>query len=277
MHANRITAVIAGLVAIGCGKADQKPAAPVSHDFAITASDYSFQAPDTIVAGMTHVTLSNMGPGLHHVQFVRLDSGKTIADLGTAMKNPGPPPTWATFVGGPNAVAPLKKSEATVELAAGSYAIICLVDAPGHVPHFARGMMRPFTVVAAPAGSAVADVPTSDVQVGLADYAFTLSKPLAAGKQMVEFANNGPQPHELLLVRFAPGKGMADLGKWMDKLDGPPPGEPLGGVSVMMPGTKAYVPFDLTPGDYALLCLVPDAKDGKPHVEHGMSKVFKIG
>ena len=37
-----------------------------------------------------------------------------------------------------------------------------------------------------------------------------------------------------------------------------------------------YFTADLTPGNYALLCFVPDAKDGKPHLEHGMVKQFKI-
>lgn len=32
----------------------------------------------------------------------------------------------------------------------------------------------------------------------------------------------------------------------------------------------------VTPGDYGLICFVPDAKDGKPHLVHGMVKTIKV-
>jgi len=36
------------------------------------------------------------------------------------------------------------------------------------------------------------------------------------------------------------------------------------------------IPTTFTAGDYALLCFVPDAKDGKPHLAHGMVKQFSV-
>ena len=30
------------------------------------------------------------------------------------------------------------------------------------------------------------------------------------------------------------------------------------------------------PGSYALICFVPDAKDGKPHAMHGMLKTLTV-
>jgi hypothetical protein len=247
---------------------------PATHVAVIHTKDFSFDAPDSIPAGWTTFRLVNDGPSLHHVQLVRLDSGKTAADLQAAMKNPGPPPRWAVFVGGPNAPNPSAQSEATLNLDAGIYVLLCLVDIPDHVPHFAKGMVRPLKVTAASATAAA--LPTSDVSVALADYSFTVQGTLAAGKHMLKFENKGPQPHEFELVRFAPGKTLKDLGAWMDKPNGPPPGDPLGGVSAIMPGSVAYVPVDLTPGNYAMLCFIPDGKDGKPHLEHGMVKEFKV-
>jgi uncharacterized cupredoxin-like copper-binding protein len=32
----------------------------------------------------------------------------------------------------------------------------------------------------------------------------------------------------------------------------------------------------LTPGRYAIVCFVPDAKDGKPHEMHGMVREFTV-
>ena len=41
-------------------------------------------------------------------------------------------------------------------------------------------------------------------------------------------------------------------------------------------GGAAYVTVDFTPGDYAFVCFLPDAKDGKPHFEHGMVKQVHV-
>jgi hypothetical protein len=44
----------------------------------------------------------------------------------------------------------------------------------------------------------------------------------------------------------------------------------------MAKGAAAYVTIDFTPGDYALVCFLPDAKDGKPHFTHGMVKQIHV-
>ncbi|MEA3246640.1 MAG: hypothetical protein U9Q74_10850 [Gemmatimonadota bacterium] len=261
-------------LALAC-KTDKAPVAATIHEMAITGSDFSFQAPDSIPAGVTHVSFTNKGPGFHHVQFVRLDSGKTLTDLEAALKNPGPPPGWAVFSPGPNAPDPGGSSNATVNFSAGNWAIICLVDLPGGVPHFAKGMVHPLTVT--PSSGAVAAMPPADVTLEVADYAFTLSKPLAAGKQVVSVVAKGPQPHEVEIVRFEPGKTMDDMMKWFDKPNGPPPAHGVGGTTAQLPGEAVQFSVELTPGDYALVCFIPDAKDGKPHLAHGMLHPFKIG
>src|SRR5207237_787430 len=152
--------------------------------------------------------LVNDGPSIHHAQIVRLDSGKTVADLGAAMKNPGPPPAWAVFVGGPNAPDPSASSDAAFNLTPGDYAVLCLVDIPDHVPHFAKGMVHPLTVVAA--SGPAAPEPTADATVTLSDYSFAVKAPLTAGKHTVKVTNNGPQLHELELIRLEPGKTVKD-------------------------------------------------------------------
>jgi len=115
---------------------------PATHTATVHAKDFSFDAPDSLPGGWTTFHLINDGPNFHHIQLVRLDSGKTVQDLGAALKNPnGPPPRWAVFVGGPNAPSPGSSSDATVNLQPGNYAMLCLVDIPGHVMHVASGGM----------------------------------------------------------------------------------------------------------------------------------------
>jgi len=246
---------------------------PATHVFTVYAKDFSYEMPDTITAGWTTIHLVNDGAQLHHLQLVRLDSGKTSQDLAAALKDGGHPPAWAAFVGGANAPDPKSEATATMNLEAGNYAVLCLVDLGDHIPHFAKGMIHPLTITASATPTAE---PTSDASVTLSDYTFTFDHPLTAGKHTVKVTNKGPQVHEVELVRLAEGKSVKDLGAWIQKMDGPPPASAIGGIPAIMPGSAGYVSLDLAPGNYAMLCFISDMKDGKPHLEHGMVKEFKV-
>jgi hypothetical protein len=177
-------------------------------------------------------------------------------------------------VGGPNAPDPGSESDATFDLQPGNYVVLCYVDIPDHVPHFMKGMVHPLKVVAS--NTPAAPEPTADATVTLSDYAFTMSGKLSPGKHTIKIVNKGPQEHEIELARIAPGKTAKDLLNWIAKPEGPPPGNALGGAAGAVAGTTSYITVDLTPGNYSFICFVPDAKDKKPHVEHGMIKDFKV-
>ncbi len=250
-------------------------AAPVAHQMTIVAEDYKFAAPDTVPSGMMTIHLVDDGSELHHVAFVKLNDDKTMADVAQALKTQAPPPAWWVDYGGVNAPHPGGGMASTTQkLEPGNYALICFVPSADGMPHFAKGMVRPLTVTA----STDADVaaPAADVDMTLSDYTFTLSKPITSGKHTIRIESNGTQPHELQLVRLAPGKSAADVPLWVEKQVGPPPGEPIGGVPAMQKGSTAYITVDFTPGEYALICFLPDAKDGKPHFTHGMIQQLHI-
>jgi len=59
-------------------------------------------------------------------------------------------------------------------------------------------------------------------------------------------------------------------------MQGPPPIIPVGGIAGLSVGQTANFTTTFGPGDYLLLCFVPDAKDGKPHMAHGMAMPFKV-
>jgi len=56
-----------------------------------------------------------------------------------------------------------------------------------------------------------------------------------------------------------------------------PPASFLGGVSPMEQRAKGRFAVGLTPGNDVLFCFLPDAKDGKPHLMHGMAKPITVG
>jgi hypothetical protein len=262
------SAAVLGLAMAGCGTADA--AAPGPHVVTVTARDFAFEAPETVPAGLVTFRLVNQGPDLHHVALVRLEGGKTLADLA---QHQGPPPAWAVDMGGPNAVVPGASSEATVFLRPGSYALLCFVPTADGTPHLMMGMAKALTV-AGPAPER--PLPEADVTLALNDYSFGWQGPTTAGDHVVRVRNDAAQSHEVVLVKLAPGKHATDVMAWLEGRQGPPPGMPVGGVVGLARGQENTFPLRLEAGRYALLCFIPDAKDGKPHVAHGMFREFTV-
>ena len=242
----------------------------------IHARDYAYVAPKTVKSGATTFRLVNDGKELHHLTIIQLAKGKTMADFAASMKKPGPPPAWATEVGGPNPALPGGTAEATLSLDPGTYVMLCFVPSPGETtPHAMKGMMGEITVTAEKSGGTE---PVADATIRLSDYAFSVDKPLAAGHHVLRVTNDAAQSHELVLVELPPGKTVADLGNWVEKslMKGPPPGKPIGGTAALAKGRSATFPVDLKPGHYGFICFAPDAKDGKSHFSHGMTKDFTV-
>ncbi|HEY7612571.1 MAG TPA: hypothetical protein VH764_06245 [Gemmatimonadales bacterium] len=280
-------AMLAGLALASCssekppaeaaGAADSA-AAPVASAapsaVTVITTNYSFDAPAELPAGLTTFHLVNKGPSIHHLQLVKLGEGKTADDFAAAMKAGGPPPKWISMEGGPNPSEVGDTSTTTVALQPGNYLMLCFVPDPDGVPHVAKGMVRPLTVTA-PAGATAAE-PEADVVMKLVDYDFELSKPLTAGRHTIRVENAGPQEHEVVIVKLDSGKEAIDFAKWGEKMTGQPPGTLHGGTSGIMSGGRAFVDVDLAPGTYGLICFVPDSKDGKGHYVHGMAKTLTV-
>lgn len=250
----------------------------------IHAKEFAFTAPATIAPGLTSFRLVNDGKELHHVTILKLNEGKTLKDLEAAMKNPGPPPKWLVAVGGPNAAVPGGSVEATLNLEAGNYVIACFIPSPGsETPHMMKGMIQPLTVQAGvtqagTAANAFAPTPNPDIHLVMKDYGFAFSKPLTAGKHVIHVMNEGPQEHEAIFIKLAPGKHVSDFATWATTggMKGPPPASPVDGMAGMAKARTGIFTANLTPGIYALLCFAPDMKDGKPHSAHGMTSEFVI-
>jgi hypothetical protein len=269
----RIGCVCAAIAVGACAKdeppADQAQVTPVPPPVVhVTATNYAFQAPDTLPSGVTTFHMMNQGTEVHHVVLVKMPLGDF-----QKMTPTEPPPASLVVLGGPNAAVPGGTAEATVDLQAGEYTLVCFVPGPDGKPHMMSGMTRALIVTQ---GSGTAAAATPDITMKLVDYDFELSAPLTAGHHVIRIENAGPQMHELVFVKLDPGKTAEDFLKWGEKLAGPPPGSPINGASPMTTGVSNTVSVDITPGDYALICFVSDTKDKKPHFMHGMVKTIKV-
>jgi hypothetical protein len=248
---------------------DTGGAAVAPRELVVTANEYAFVAPDTVPAGLTRVRLTNPGKEMHHMQMVRLAEGRTLKELLEAIAAGNLSIPWSTPVGGPSVVPPGGEIDATVDLTPGTYALLCFMP----VGHLAKGMSR--VLVVTPSEPS-APMPAADARMTLTDYAFTLSSPLRAGRQTLRVENAAAQWHEVLIVRLAPGAKPEDVFDWLRGPEGPPPFEPTGGTMALAKGEANLITLDLTPGHYALLCFVPDVRDRKPHVLHGMVQGVEV-
>lgn len=118
-------------------------------DATITLSDYAFGLSHPLTAGRHVIRVSNTARQPHEMLVVRLNSGKSIADLPAWVVNRnGPPP--AVPIGGMTPLSSGNEANTVLDLPAGRYGLICfLPDAGDGKPHFAHAMMREITVEAA--------------------------------------------------------------------------------------------------------------------------------
>jgi len=263
----------------GALRASDGPRTGKANVVTVTTVDYAFQAPDSIAAGRTTLRLVNKGSDFHHVWLIKLEGGHTLPELVEAAKKQGPMPKWAVDVGGPNSPMPGGENSATVDLEPGKYVMVCVIPAmKDGQPHYMKGMMKELTVVARPgveqAGKTVAPAP--DVTMTLDDYSFTTSAPITSATKTIRIRNAADQSHEVVIMKLDAGVTPEQFLQALEKPQGPPPGKILGGVTGIAKGRTIDLTASFTPGDYTLLCFVPDSKDGKPHIAHGMVKNFSV-
>lgn len=279
-----------------CSTGDKAPprhqATAAPNVVSLTATDYAIQAPDTVPAGWTTFRFTNQGEEVHYGHMVRLEPGRTVQELvdayGEAIRTSGPRPTWLTRFGGPGGAAPGDSSHVTQFLEPGSYVWVCPVEDESGTPHFAKGEVKPFVVRAADGvGADRAAAPEASMVVRLLDYSFAFDAP-QAGRHTIRVENAGVEPHDLVLMKLAPGKTVEDVvtvlnperARRPDQAGEPAPsleslGTGAGGIAAIAPGMESFFDVTLSPGEYVLVCMAT-APDGRSHIEHGMIQQITV-
>src|SRR5262245_44954476 len=144
------------------------------------ASDYAFEAPDVLTAGLVTLRLMNHGQEPHHAQLLRLNDDVTFDQFAAALQTEGEGALrLAALTGGPGAVSPLNSGEVTVDLKAGSYVLACFIASPDGVPHLAKGMLKPMSVTSASAAPSTA--PELAGTLTMRDFTFDMPEQVPAG------------------------------------------------------------------------------------------------
>jgi hypothetical protein len=246
----------------------------------LTATDYAYEAPETVSAGFTVFRLVNRGDEFHGATIVRLEGGTTLpeyVDAYAAAQPRGARPTWATFLGGAYA-PPHGESTAALYLEPGSYAWVCFAPGKDNVAHLLTHKQADAFVVR-PRGdkSQESSAPEPTASLRLLDYAFQFGAPPTAGRHTIRVENVGVEPHHVLIFKLGPGKTMEDYHAWMQKnMQGEPPATFVSAMAEISTGNAAYVDVELSAGNYVLVCLIT-GRDEVSHAAKGMVQHIRIG
>ena len=243
----------------------------------IKAMDFSFDQPKTIPAGLVDLTFVNNGAQPHQIQLVRINNGN-YDEFASALKKNGPVPSTLQLVtgaGGANTIDPGGKQEVILNLTQGEYASICFVSGSDNVPHYMKGMLQQLTVTGSSNTSQTQ--PQANETITLKDFAIEVPNNVTAGAVTWKVTNDGPQLHEMDIVKLHSGVTFDQFKKIMfspSPPSGPPPFDNAGGIGALQPGTSGWMKLNLQPANYVALCFVPDVKTGKPHFMLGMMSAF---
>jgi hypothetical protein len=136
----RVTAAPAGAI----------PAAAPQVAGTVIMRDFSYDMPSTLSAGRTVYRVLNEGPQQpHETNIVKLENGKTLADVTNFVKAPaaagGPPPF--TPVGGMQGLSVNASNFMVTQLQPGNYAAVCFIPDPSSgKSHLELGMGKEFSV-----------------------------------------------------------------------------------------------------------------------------------
>ena len=238
----------------------------------LVASDFRFDGPATLPAGLVRLRLVNDGSDIHEALIVRLiaDSGSAAAYVAAWRRGVFWPP-FARDVGGTALTRPGDSSDVWLRLEPGRYVVICTKG-----DHLDRGMAADLTVTDPSGGSL--PPPAADLELELDDYAFRFPARVAAGPHVVHVVNRGSEPHELDIYRVPPGGRFEDLEAWFDGGEqGLPPFETAGGGADLYPDHEEWISMALPPGHYLIVCTIRRGlkDDGTPHYGLGMRWTFE--
>jgi uncharacterized cupredoxin-like copper-binding protein len=264
------------------------------NDVTFTAVEYSFDAPESVPAGWTRITIENQGELPHDIMLFKVEEGRTMDDVMAALEAEGPP-EWAEFFGSTSAQAGASNWFAT-NLTPGPYIYLSFGESEEGPPDAAQGMMGTLTVTEA-TGPVADDAPIdADASIELVDYQFIVNGTLTAGEQVLRVINTGSELHEVIFFKLREGRTIDDFwalleqemgdesvpdeGETPDEGEMPDDDEMPGdfaGAIFLSPGIVTYVTQELEAGTYILVCFIPSpTHDMQPHAMLGMIQEITV-
>jgi hypothetical protein len=237
----------------------------------------SYVAPTSVAGGLVTMRLTNTGKSPHSAQLLRMEGGHTIEQALQVLRSEGRAkiPDWLHGEGGVGAAESGGTGTATMNLAAGSYALVDVAAAQsGEGPP----AVAPLTVTAGTEGPLPATGTTITAAAPSKDhYKWQISGPLKVGSTPITFVSKGKRTiHELSVGRITADVPLSRIVKDLSsERNGPPPSyvDPTVNyqTSTIDSGKSENTSLILTkPGKYVFFCHLRDRDGGKPHFVEGL-------
>ena len=247
-------------------------------ELVVVATDFRFEAPEQVDAGLVHLRLVNRGREPHHILVMKVNRLARLSEIEDVLRSNDWSPPWIQALGGPESVLPGATSSASMVLEPGRYVIACVVASPSsHRRHFMEGMIQELAVVSPGRSWYRTPLPAAEVTVRLNEWNYEVSGPILPGRRTIRIVNMGKREHQMAFVRLLPGKTAAEAMRWVETPAGPAPFEVAGGTTGLSPTESVNVEADFLPGEYLLLCTLYDPLGRKSHLQMGMVKRIVIG
>lgn len=122
---------------------------------------------------------------------------------------------------------------------------------------------------------------SNTLTVNAGEYVYSLKGSPKAGNVQIDFVNGGVEYHMMAMLKLKSGVTTAQLKKASLSEDEDAFAKVAAGdvspiPGVLGPNTKMSMITNLKAGHYGLLCFIPAASDGAPHIAHGMVKTFDV-
>ena len=236
----------------------------------LSVTEAGLEAPAEMPSGVVAVKVEGGNPE-NMPELARLNEGVTMEQLTDALSQPDPMAALplVSLLGSTSASV---DGQVIYDLQPGAYvAVLFMPDGPPQVVPVTAG---------APSGAVA---PTAGVSVQLVDFSFAMPDKIAAGPQVWQIENAGQQWHEMGIVQLNEGATVDDVLAWVESAGpggppaSPPPFEEGAFWAPMGAGETAWVTFDLAPGEYTVICFLPDlAGDMSAHAAHGMVRTLVV-
>ena len=262
MMRRRALLIVVGLIALfalsACTMLGGNEAQIDIPEIVVAASEAGLSVPESVPSGIVAFDLSAATEALT----ARLNDGVTLDQLNEALGQPEPfaALSLVSLLGNASNTT---DGRVILDLKPGQYVMInSSADGPSVVYPFMAGD---------PSGAAA---PTADVTVDLVDFNFAIPSEIESGPKVWQINNKGSQWHEMGIVKLGEGVTVDDVVAMLtseEPTEGPPPFEEVAFWAPNSPGETAYVTWDLPPGEYTVICFLPDiAGDMSAHAVHGM-------
>ncbi len=233
-------------------------AGSVIPEVVVEATDAGYIIPAEVPSGVVAFKLVGEVNGFP----ARLNEGVTLEEANDALTQPSPFAALGlmSLLGGSYNTS---DDRLILDLKAGQHVFIAFAEGgPPSVHPFMAGE---------PSG---APAPTADVMVDLVDFNFAVPAEISTGPKLWQISNKGEQWHQMGILKLNEGVTVDNLVAMMsaeEPSEGEPPYKEIAVWSPSSPGETGWVTWDLPPGEYTIICFLPNiASEMMSHAVRGM-------